>query len=240
MLVIIGLLVGGVLTGQAMIKSSEVRAAITDMQQFVSAHTAFREQYNALPGDFNAATRYWGRQNGNADCITNFSAALNADTGVCDGDSGGTISSDSGASTGQSAEEFQYWRHLQMAGLISGNYSGLKAVNTLDPGVNVPATKRAGGNWRIYNLGDTTTTSGSGLSTFALPFYNTISGSTDFTAEEIWNMDKKIDDGMPAAGSAILRPWSSCSTASARTDLTAEYALNNPSKGCLIQWRNLR
>ena len=50
-LVIIGLLLGGVLKGQEMIKNAEIRSVITDVRGLTTAMYAYRDRYNAIPGD---------------------------------------------------------------------------------------------------------------------------------------------------------------------------------------------
>ncbi len=50
-LVIIGLLVGGILVGRDLIKSSEIRAQIKQFEEFKTAANAFKTKYGYLPGD---------------------------------------------------------------------------------------------------------------------------------------------------------------------------------------------
>lgn len=50
-LVTIGLLVGGVLVGQDLIKGAEVRAQITQIEKFNTAANTFYGKYGYLPGD---------------------------------------------------------------------------------------------------------------------------------------------------------------------------------------------
>src|ERR1700691_433072 len=50
-LVIIGLIVGGVLVGQDLIRAAEVRAQISQIEKYNTAVNTFRDKYNALPGD---------------------------------------------------------------------------------------------------------------------------------------------------------------------------------------------
>jgi prepilin-type N-terminal cleavage/methylation domain-containing protein len=50
-LVIIGLIVGGVLTGQALIQAAKVRAQLTQIEQLDTAMNAFRAKFDCLPGD---------------------------------------------------------------------------------------------------------------------------------------------------------------------------------------------
>lgn len=54
-LVIIGLIVGSVLVGQDLIRASEIRATITQIERYQTVTNTFRGKFNALPGDMNAA-----------------------------------------------------------------------------------------------------------------------------------------------------------------------------------------
>ena len=47
-LVILGLLVGGVLGGQALIRSSEIRSLIVDKDKYITAVQTFKNKYNGL------------------------------------------------------------------------------------------------------------------------------------------------------------------------------------------------
>ena len=59
-LIIIGLLVGGVLMGQSLVKSAAMKDLITDMDYYATATKTFQDKYNALPGDMVNATTVWG------------------------------------------------------------------------------------------------------------------------------------------------------------------------------------
>lgn len=54
-LVIIGLIVGGVLVGQDLIRAAGVRATISQIEKYNTAVNTFRGKYGALPGDLNAS-----------------------------------------------------------------------------------------------------------------------------------------------------------------------------------------
>src|SRR5665213_3036991 len=55
-LVIIGLIVGGILVGQDLIKAAEVRAQISQIEKYDQAVNTFRAKFNAIPGDMAVAT----------------------------------------------------------------------------------------------------------------------------------------------------------------------------------------
>lgn len=86
-LVILGLLTGGILAGQSLIRASELRAVVTEYERYIAASHTFRDKYMAIPGDMANATRFWGDD-----------AALCADAGItngtpgtCNGNANGSI-----------------------------------------------------------------------------------------------------------------------------------------------------
>ena len=216
-LVVLGLLTGGILSGQALIRAAELRAVPTEYSRWVTATRTFQDKYFGIPGDFRDATRFWGRQNANADCVTNSGAAVSAN-GACDGNGDGSPVWENSGGAGSVREMHQYWRHLALAGLVEGSFTGVSAGTgnsaTVAPGTNSPLS-RAGGSsgWGAggNNCGFSTQcfygpthpiyrfylTFGNGGVTGNLPMASAL------TAEEAWNIDTKIDDGMPATGSLV-------------------------------------
>ena len=55
-LVILGLLVGGVLTGQSLIRAAELRTVSTQYATFSTAVNTFRDKYFTIPGDMTNAS----------------------------------------------------------------------------------------------------------------------------------------------------------------------------------------
>jgi len=245
-LVILGLLTGGILAGQSLIRASELRALTVELSRYQTGLQTFRDKYFAVPGDMNNATKFWLRLNTNADCVSNSGLAAAGSPGTCDGNGNGRV--DLAADVNQSGEEFQAWRHLALAGLIEGNYTGLATATAYDDlvrGSNVPASRFNNGIWRLRTIGDVSgTVTGTLTSTFALNYGNVLEGgfsseaSRSLKPEEAWNADTKLDDGLPAGGSIIARGWSTCTTATARTDLSATYNLSNNNVLCMLILRN--
>lgn len=239
-LVIIGLIAGGIVAGASMIRAAELRAVITEQQQYLTAVHTFRDKYLGLPGDLKNATAFWG------DNVAACADAVVADgtPGTCNGDGNTKIPSGSGVA-GTTAEEFQFWHQLSLAGLINGNFTGITSDIIHTPGENTPISKLSGGTWRVRHLGDLTgTVTGTLTSSFALQYGNIMEsiqqGSFIYTPAEAWNFDKKLDDGKPAHGKVIARPWdSNCTTAASRTDLAGEYDLSQDSKECIFMLRNV-
>lgn len=174
-LVIIGLIVGGVLVGQDLIRAAELRTIYSEAQEFKTAAITFRLKYNGLPGDLNNATSLGFSINGN-----------------------GNKRIDS------NAEFFAAWSHLSDAELISGEYTGIGTTATLDPGVNAPSSRTSDKSAFLFAspLGAMPSTlkshrlefSGADGGRTATPIINA------FDAKQI---DDKFDDGAPSTGKVL-------------------------------------
>lgn len=93
-LVILGLLTGGILAGQSLIRASELRSVSVDLVRTQTAVMSFRDKYMAIPGDMSTATRFWGAAHATpATCRTTSSSS----TATCDGDGNGNITTMDGA-----------------------------------------------------------------------------------------------------------------------------------------------
>jgi prepilin-type N-terminal cleavage/methylation domain-containing protein len=136
-LVILGLLVGGVITGQNLIRAAELRSITTEFAAYQTAVMTFKDKYMALPGDMTNATDFWG-------AMTNCGVASPSGTGTqtCNGNGNGRIEGPSAA--GRTGEMFTFWQQLANANLIPGQYTGIAgaaAAHQTLVGVNAPSSK---------------------------------------------------------------------------------------------------
>jgi len=99
-LVIIGLLLGGVMKGQALITQGKIRAAEKEFDGVAVSILSYRERYKAWPGDDTQAAARW--------------------TGSTDGDGSGNIDGTFNSTT-DSDDSRKIWQHLRAAGLIAGH-----------------------------------------------------------------------------------------------------------------------
>lgn len=251
-LVILGLLTGGILAGQSLIRASELRAVTTEYQRYVTAVATFRDKYFGIPGDFRDATRFWSRQVNAAHCVTNSAAAVST-PGACDGDGDGLIEWPPAAS--QSGEVHQFWRQLALAGLIEGSYSGYAGSAGIAHcvlGNDCPRSKMTNAGWGTWWPNQYGTPYGD-AGTFSLDYGNVIIFGAPqpnwlpnvpiLKPEEAWNIDTKLDDGKPAYGNVIALYWANlCSVAddgtSAGTDYAASYKLSDSSIQCAFFFRH--
>ena len=248
-LVILGLLTGGILAGQSLIRAAELRRTATDLARFQTGVYSFQDKYFALPGDMRNATSFWGAQLGTTaegpdpTCASTSIPATTAAT--CNGDGDGLV--EGGGTTGIPNQEMhRAWQHLANAGLIEGQYAGIgrNALYGTDnfgfmPGWNSPASRISNGKYFIFtrpgNAGpphEFSTLSRTTHIIFTSGFWDPI-----VRPEEAWNIDTKLDDGRPGIGRILGNPQGSsvapnCSTTNVAN--TAEYNLTFQSNGCAI------
>lgn len=213
-LVIIGLIVGGVLVGQDLIKAAEIRATIAQIEKYNSAVNTFQGKYNAKPGDIT------GTLTGQA---AQFGLYVDTSGTAGHGDGNGLIEGEytGGAPTTRPiGEPLTFWRHLYDANLVDGSY-GLVGNSSLNsaPGVNsgtgivatspvtnmqqsIPVAKLGPAGSIIvystqglnyYQIVPITNITGTAAAVYTL-------GGTGLTPVQGNNMDTKLDDGAPNTG----------------------------------------
>ena len=129
-LVIIGLIIGGVLTGQQIIQNARVTNAINSIQAYQAQFQTYSQNYGALPGDDpSAKSRFPGALvygNGNGDGVIGIAGTAS------------TFESES-----SNGEVHLVWSHLRAAGLIKNQINGTN--NALYP------PNPFGGNFAFQN-----------------------------------------------------------------------------------------
>ena len=254
-LVILGLLTGGILAGQNLIRASELRSVSAEFDRYIAATHTFRDKYFAIPGDMRNATNFWGT----AAVCPGAASNPSTTTATCDGDGDGRLQSET-----TSTEFFRFWQHLANAGLIEGSYTGVVENNShIDshaPGVNVPRGRISTSGWSVWWRG-----SYAGASDwFAAEYGNAMffggqigpAGNVSeetwgsiLTPEEAWNIDTKMDDGRPGRGSVLALNLDACTNSDGNdtpgsgdgvgTNLDADYLLAQTSQLCALAFINL-
>jgi prepilin-type N-terminal cleavage/methylation domain-containing protein len=107
-LVIIGLIVGGIFTGQDLIHAALLRNTQKQIDEIKLAATTFRIKYNCLPGDCSNATSFLPAGNCNG--------ASESTMAACNGDGDGQVDGSSGYNRN---EDFYFWRELNAAQLFT-------------------------------------------------------------------------------------------------------------------------
>lgn len=210
-LVILGLLVGGVMAGQSLIRSAQIHGTIAQVDQFKTAAYTFREKYFYLPGDIPLAL------------AERLNLPINNTIGVKRAGNGdGLISRGGGVQdTFAFGEANLFWGQLGQTGLIPGQYQVLRSSGGVKTNVwdYLPTAKIGGGMYfNVWNGGPdpcrTSATCG------GQDGYNYISLSEvrdyfDYNSPGTWRtydtlptidayqIDTKMDDGMPQSGHVL-------------------------------------
>jgi prepilin-type N-terminal cleavage/methylation domain-containing protein len=193
-LVIIALIFAGIAAGSSIIRQSQMRSVITDLQSFQVAYTSFGKIYYKVPGDMDTASNLWWTA-----CAVTY---VN-----CNGDGDFLVEWANNISSGGGDEVARAWKHLSLAGLIKpaiavipNGYNGSLTLGSSAPGSNInnvgyfiQGPSALGGT--AFNSpwnGDNLTNAVFVGATNSSPVF--LGGA--FTGDEAFNIDRKIDDAM--------------------------------------------
>lgn len=231
-MIIIGLLIGGILKGQELIANSQVTATISQIKGIDAAVSTFRDKYSALPGDVNPANRL-------ADCGTApCSTAGDGDGRIETNKTAASATAGSVAPT-DALESTVAFAHLAAADLVSGVQSFGSGVSY---GELLPEAKVGGGfNGIEYSsAGGLTGTTVAGRIGHYLVMTGQVAAVTSSTGTisgaRAAQIDRKLDDGVPNAGS--VRGNSDCAvdstSGSASTGSDAVYPADDGTVACSL------
>jgi prepilin-type N-terminal cleavage/methylation domain-containing protein len=208
-LVIIGLIVGGVLVGQDLIKAAEMRATISQLEKYDAAAMTFRGKFNGLPGDIANAGNY-------GLATTGITTTLNGN---------GLIDRAAAAATLQVDQEAaEFFPHLFTANLIGENVTGGSVATTAMTttlSAYFPTAKMGRGNYVMVM-----TNSGLNYMFLTAPTAIAATGvitptTGGITPVEAFSLDTKRDDGVPNTGT-VTAVLGSAGAAAPATDFTAD------------------
>jgi prepilin-type N-terminal cleavage/methylation domain-containing protein len=207
-LVIIGLIIGGVLTGRDLIRIAEMRAQISQIEKLDTAINAFRGKYNCLPGDCVNATQFGLGTAGGVGQNGDGNGRIYTQPWVT-----GNLSSSTAAN-----EWLNMWYHLSQSGLTESGYKGLApSVNFLpDYTGYLPKMKMGNGgfvmawtteeaNLHYFTPDDDVAIGNSYYFGKFEPWPNLATQSHSNIAKTVdvltlFSLDQKIDDGLPLSG----------------------------------------
>lgn len=181
-LVIIGLIVSGVLAGQALIEQAKIRGQLRQFEDLKTAIGAFQAKYNYLPGDLPNPNRFLG--------ITNPTTAPDGD---------GLIE---GSTLGAAAESSHAIYSLKVANLIADPANAPAAVVKPKMGGASIALNNAGSSFNYFVVGVPTVVTTNGSITSSSDTF--VAASNGFTGQESYAIDSKIDDGLANSGTVLV------------------------------------
>ena len=245
-ILVIGLVAGGTLLGKSLIRSSEIRSVLNEIESFRVGMNNFKQKYNAAPGDMANATEFWGALSAVSDSDCQDVVIPNG-TATCNGNGDGMVAK---ISNWNFLEMATFFQHLSNAEMIEGRYyklsSGYASIGGCSAGTrkSSPSSRLPGGAYYyIYAESTSINGGGGGPDELITPIYNNIfifgkcgnppAGSI-LQPSEAWGIDNKVDDGIPASG--LVRTVKKTSTYSPNCvtsdDATAAYDIANDNISC--------
>jgi prepilin-type N-terminal cleavage/methylation domain-containing protein len=200
-MIIIGLLIAGVLKGQALIGNAKVTAQVAQVKSIDAATSTFKDMYSALPGDLLNATNR----------LPNCAGAPCNVAGNGDGSIGPVT-----FNAAPALEQITYFVHLNAADLITG----INPANGPAWGGEFPMAKVNGGLHVGTLAGGAVPNNGLGILAanvvggLYLALHNTPNGAVAatgaFDANTAQRIDTKIDDGVPTSGNVFPAGAATC------------------------------
>jgi prepilin-type N-terminal cleavage/methylation domain-containing protein len=184
---IIGFLIVGVVSINALFKHSIILTTIKDLQTYISAVNNFSSIYGNLPGDIDNATMVFGSTDKNGNTINN-------------GNGDGLIGSPSTIGLIANQEVYSAFQELSLLQLIKGNFNG--SATTANPGINLPLSSY--GNKSIYYINTSNLGVYSNFNSLVLSGASN-AGWNNYVVKvsDAYGIDVKIDDGIPLTGNII-------------------------------------
>lgn len=210
-LVIIGLIVGGVLVGRDLIRASQLRKMVSEVEEFKTAANTFRLKYGQLPGDMHVTvTPQWG-----------FFTFTGLGSGVQWANNDGLM--DNPLENYCIWEGSAFFYHLAQANLIK-----MSSSNALDTGSAIPLGEDQSTPYTLSNYLPESKVGGAFFCTSHLDrsnFFRVIAGiqlkqnvftlrglanaatesqmTPSLSPIDLYSIDKKIDDGVPLKGKVM-------------------------------------
>ncbi len=238
-LVILGLLTGGILAGQSLIRAAELRRGMKDLERYESTVHIFRDRFFYLPGDMPNATSFWGAS---ANCPGAYDQGTTDGT-TCNGNGDGNVSYTDSATNPTISEGFRFWQHLVNAQLIEGQYSGVTAetANNYALGAGTGNTPKVFDRARIavWGIDGSSTRFNYRYQPYVyvmgVPQAGSWNNGAFLTPQEAWNIDTKMDDGKPGRGVIISTVSAACSGTTDDSNFNAEYNLASTVVVCRVE-----
>jgi prepilin-type N-terminal cleavage/methylation domain-containing protein len=179
-LVIIGLIVSGVLAGQALIQQAKLRSQIRQIEELNLALGAFQGKFNFLPGDLPNPTRFFST-------ITGVTANGN-----------GLISG--AVNSGTTEAGVAIWQ-LYLSKLVQEKADAAAGTvrSKLDNGLGIVLNSSTSTN-NYFFFGHRASVNASGNFVVAT---NAFTLGAGLTGVESYALDSKLDDGAPATGNVL-------------------------------------
>ncbi len=219
-IVVIALITAGVVSGKLLIRQSQLKAILSQVDGIRAASNSFQLQYDALPGDIPSAYTYWG-------------SACDATPANCNGNGNGSVENGSGSD----AEMYRFWQHLNFAQMYPGNYSGSATSLNCTLNINTPTGPLPlSGYWISPIMPSSSWVTGYSVSVGKC-VGTTVANTALLSPPDAYILDVKLDDGMPHTGMVMSNAGISASGTCAGAAINGTYTLSNTGIACYTFFR---
>jgi prepilin-type N-terminal cleavage/methylation domain-containing protein len=240
-IVIIGLLIGGILKGQELMKNARVTATINQVSAIEAATNTFYDSRGYYPGDADGTSQIPGC---GAGCVPDSTKVKNGTIGPA---AWNFTSYTTIAAGSEEQETALFWFYLAATNLLSG-LDGTAPTNTLVFGKSAPAAKIGNGGFTVGNsngvqagprnpTAGAITITGTVLALTVSPVGGLTGidapgtpGSMPMTPAMAAQMDRKRDDGKPSGGS--MQAWGATGCTVGAFAAASTYNEGNTGKDC--------
>jgi prepilin-type N-terminal cleavage/methylation domain-containing protein len=211
--VVLGILIGGVLTGQSLIESANKQKVITNFNKLKTGLNAFKLEFDAIPGDFDEAYDYWG------DDCANVSHPPQR-IGMCNGDGDNKITAGNSGfhyyCFSWACERCMFLRHMSLAGILSESYNCIEESTAIKNPLNSESYLFVS-NRCEYGRGvvECNTPNRYTHNTYIMSNGSSITSHHkwlycrrgSFNPKQLKYIDEKIDDGKPKTGILVAAQY---------------------------------
>ena len=236
-IIIIGFLIAGIASGQSLIKQAKLNSIINDFSKFSTAAHGFQARYDGVAGDFANAYAFWGAT---ANCTDSY--VLDSPYDGCNGNGDGNVGPGAGSPIGYMEGDL-FWKHLNLAGLLTGNYSGTHNLTTGERVIGTDVPANAFQNSGYYATYDTYFNIVPLQDQIILGSHvdNNVPYGAALIPADAKTIDLKLDDGFPVtgkllAGTSGANATGHCVNGSGGEDLSGatDYVLDNNQIACRL------
>jgi len=225
-LVIVGLVVGAIFSGKALIENSRLNNQVQQIKELEVAYNTFVDKYDAIPGDMINASTYW--------------------PGALNGDGNRRITGDA---DWRGLENIVFFSHLTYAALLKHSYNGTPTIEQGYPELKISKGKGmiAAGSIQQGGLDDMQLSDEKGRQLVTAALYINVSrpsdGSSSFndhlgvlTPAIAQTLDVKLDDGSASSGKLIAYSSYGTQTGNCLTAIGGDYLISNSEMACCMEY----
>ncbi|PIR37758.1 MAG: hypothetical protein COV35_08270 [Alphaproteobacteria bacterium CG11_big_fil_rev_8_21_14_0_20_39_49] len=236
-IVVVAIITAGIISSNIIVEQAKIRTQISELEKYKLAYEAFKYRFNAIPGDFKDASKYWG------------AAVPNGNGNSAIGDISGFNSIDNLHCVNNN-EDLIFFYHLYLAGLIDRKYEPIPQIDIGYPSLitapkkgmgasgGLPGGVFGGDNYTVEFQNSATIRARVALNLHAgnlhnMPHCHDFNDDVGTGTPALYHaIDTKIDDGIPLEGSFLAyRAWSS-NYGNCLTAANGEYLLSNERTAC--------